>query len=157
MIFGVSTLASGNNASPAQPAPVLLVEDDDCLRALLAQFLGSEGYTVQEAEDGAEAIRLLDRARAAGERPGLILLDLMLPGESGLQVLERLMAQDDVPVVVMSVHDPLLMAATDLGATAVLIKPFELDQVLPIVARYCEAAPLRALGQPSTGLAPSPA
>jgi DNA-binding response OmpR family regulator len=134
-----------NNAGRARSAPVLLVEDDASLRALLAHFLGSEGFTVLEAEDGGEATRVLDRARSGGERPALVLLDLMLPGESGLKVLERVLAHgDNVPVVVMSVHDALLMSAMELGATGVLIKPFELDQVLPIVARYCEAAPAHA-------------
>jgi DNA-binding response OmpR family regulator len=145
MIDTPATPTPPDDAGRPQPAPVLLVEDDASLRALLTHFLDSEGFTVLEAEDGGEATRVLDRARSGGERPGLVLLDLMLPGESGLQVLERVLAHgDDVPVIGMSVHDAMLVAAMELGATAVLIKPFELDQVLPIVARYCEAAPARA-------------
>jgi DNA-binding response OmpR family regulator len=133
-----------------------LVEDDACLRALLAQYLGNEGYPVQEVTDGAEAVRWLDSARAAGTRPAVVLLDLMLPAVSGLQVLQHLMACcSDVPIVVMSVSDPLLTAAMELGASAVLIKPFELDQVLPVVARYCEAPPpAPARPGPTAGAAP---
>jgi CheY-like chemotaxis protein len=120
---------------------VLVVEDDGCLRALIVHYLVSEGYTVREAEDGNAAIQYLRSCLQAGVRPGLVLLDLMLPETSGLTVLQLIRAVvPDLPVFVMSISNPLLIAATDAGASGVLIKPFDLDQMLPIVARYCDQA-----------------
>ncbi len=122
--------------------PVLVVDDDDSLRALIGHFLRQEGFTVEEAADGAEAIHMLEQWRAAGAPVGLVLLDLMLPQTSGLDVLQYLAARSaDVPVVAMSVNDPLLIAAATAGADGVLIKPFDLEQLLPVVARHCDVAP----------------
>jgi DNA-binding response OmpR family regulator len=118
----------------------MVVEDDESLRALLAHYLRGEGYAVEEIADGAAALRAIAARRAAGEPPGVVLLDLMLPRVSGLSVLERLAAEAaDVPVVAMSVYDPLLLAASRIGAQSMLFKPFDLEQLLPVVARYCES------------------
>ncbi len=133
-------------ASPESPGgapypPVIVVEDDESLRTLLAHYLGKEGYPVEAVPDGAAALQALERRRALGAPPGVVLLDLMLPRVSGLDVLGYLEAAAvDVPVVVMSVYDHLLIAAAARGADGVLIKPFDLEQLLPVVARYCESA-----------------
>jgi DNA-binding response OmpR family regulator len=122
--------------------PVLVVEDDAPLRALLTYSLRQEGYRVEEAVDGAAAVHLLHRHRAVGAPLGLILLDLMLPQLSGLDVLHyvaRLAAE--VPVVVISAHDRLLLSAMAAGASAVLRKPVELEQVLAVTASYCRPEP----------------
>src|SRR6478672_9902612 len=100
--------------------PVMVVEDDESLRSLLAHYLRGEGYAVEEVADGAAALRALAARRAAGDPPGVVLLDLMLPRVSGLTVLERLAA---------------------VGAQSMLFKPFDLEQLLPVVARYCEMSP----------------
>jgi DNA-binding response OmpR family regulator len=129
----------------------MVVEDDESLRALLAHYLGEEGYPVEEAADGAAALRALEQRRALGDPPGVILLDLMLPRVSGLDVLGYLEAAGvDVPVIVMSVYDHLLIAAASAGADGVLIKPFDLEQLLPVVARYCEPS-LRQRPSAATG------
>ena len=128
--------------SPVACPSVMVVEDDETLRALLAHYLRGEGYAVEEIADGAAALRALDERRAAGDPPGVVLLDLMLPHVSGLSVLERLAAESaDVPVVAMSVYDPLLLAASAAGAHSLLFKPFDLEQLLPVVAQYCETPP----------------
>lgn len=139
---------SGLSAAPppAPAPPVLVVEDDASLRTLLAYYLSKEGYPVEVAEDGAAALRALERRRSGGDLPGVILLDLMLPHISGLDVLHHLQAAGvEVPVVVMSVYDHLLVAASATGADSVLIKPFDLEQLLPVVARYCEQRDHQAL------------
>ena len=118
--------------------PILVVEDDAPLRALLTYALREEGYPVEEAGDGAAAVHLLHRHRAVGTPLGLILLDLMLPQLSGLDVLHyvaRLAAE--VPVVIISAHDRLLLGAMAAGASAVLRKPVELEHVVAIAATYC--------------------
>ncbi|HLH21271.1 MAG TPA: response regulator [Chloroflexota bacterium] len=140
MAPNVSPSASSDASGRALHPPVMVVEDDESLRELLAHYLGREGYPVEQAADGAAALRALERRRALGAPPGLVLLDLMLPRVSGLDVLAHLNAAGaDVPVVVMSVYDHLLSKAA-AGAQGVLIKPFDLEQLLPVVARYCGAA-----------------
>jgi two-component system, OmpR family, response regulator len=122
--------------------PVLVVEDDAPLRALLTYVLREESYPVEEAGDGAAAVHLLHRHRAVSTPLGLILLDLMLPQLSGLDVLHyvaRLAAE--VPVVIISAHDRLLLSAIAAGASAVLRKPVELEQVLAVMASHCRRAP----------------
>jgi DNA-binding response OmpR family regulator len=122
--------------------PVLVVEDDAPLRALLTYSLREEGYRVEQAVDGAAAVHLLHRHHAVGAPLGLILLDLMLPQLSGLDVLHyvaRLAAE--VPVVIISAHDRLLLSAMAAGASAVLRKPVELEQVLAVTASYCRPEP----------------
>ena len=137
-------LETSSGASPAAPGhapapPVMVVEDDASLRTLLSYYLSKEGYPVEVAEDGAAALRALERRRSQGDLPSVILLDLMLPQMNGHRVLHHLETDRiEVPVVVMSVYNHLLVAATATGADGVLIKPFDLEQVFPVVARYCE-------------------
>ncbi len=113
---------------------ILLVEDDPGIRDTLAECLAAERYGVTPAENGAEA---LERVRG-GVRPDLVLLDLIMPVMNGAELLERLRADGvlgDVPVVLMTAAAPasgMEMPAAD----AVLPKPFELDELLEVVARH---------------------
>jgi DNA-binding NtrC family response regulator len=112
---------------------ILLVEDRDSLRRLLARALAEEGYEVAAAAGGAEAIRLL------GERPfDLVLTDLRLPDLSGLEVLaaSRQM-QPRVPVVVLTAFGTVGAAveAMKLGAFDFLEKPLELPDLARLVAK----------------------
>jgi CheY-like chemotaxis protein len=117
---------------------VLVVDDDDGCRDLLDDFLGVLGYRVEVARDGREA---LDRLHAAERRPRLILLDLMMPGMSGLE-FRREQARDpnlaDIPVVLMSatVRD----TRPEAGSAKVDVcikKPFNLSELAAIVKRHC--------------------
>src|SRR5437868_985811 len=79
---------------------VLIVEDESPIRGMLADLLSDAGYAVLEAADGVEALHQLKAAR-----PDLIVLDLMLPGMSGWQFLERSrkqLEQRNIPVVILS-------------------------------------------------------
>jgi CheY-like chemotaxis protein len=79
---------------------VLLVEDDDWLRAILSELLVDDGYRVIEAADGHAVLRL-----ATSEGPDVMVLDLKLPGPSGLDILHALRAREptaDLPVIVLS-------------------------------------------------------
>jgi two-component system, OmpR family, response regulator MprA len=119
---------------------ILLVEDEPAVRELLADVLSAEGYRVLQARDGAEAIQTLD-----GMPPdtdfSLVLLDMMLPMVDGLGVLDHLASQGVVsPVVAMSARADSLAAAQSAGAQATIPKPFELDVLLNVVARYCAPA-----------------
>jgi CheY-like chemotaxis protein len=119
---------------------VLIVDDDASIRTVMADLLLDTGYTVEVARDIPSAVRALDRAPLA---VCLVLLDVMLPSGDGLDVLSHLRATSKrIPVVALSASDERLAAAKRAGATATLSKPFELDQLLNVVARWCTDSPL---------------
>ena len=104
---------------------VLVVEDDAPLRRMVSIFLRAAGYHVRPAEDGPSGLAL-----ARDERPDLVLLDLMLPGLDGWEVLRRIKGDARtaaIPVLVLtaSVDPPLTEHALRLGATRFLAKPID--------------------------------
>jgi two-component system, OmpR family, phosphate regulon response regulator PhoB len=109
---------------------ILICEDDDNLRQLIRVVIGAE-YHIVEAGDGDEALVL-----AAEHRPDLIVLDLMLPRMSGLDVLRALRANaatDGMHILVMSAWPDADDAALKAGADAFLRKPFEPDALTALV------------------------
>lgn len=116
--------------------PVLIVEDDDDTRRLLAEWLEQEGYPVVEARDGLEGLTAL-----VGHRPGIVLLDLRMPGMDGVQFRRAQRCLPDyllahVPVVVVSGVDDADAQAAAIGATGVLRKPIDRETlVLAISSR----------------------
>jgi CheY-like chemotaxis protein len=111
---------------------ILVVDDEPMVRQSLGQFLGDEGYTVEEAADGADAL-----ARVGEHRPDVILLDLMMPGMNGRQFLRALRSDPryaELPVVVMTAVRGLTVQPAVLGASEVVEKPFDVDDLLNKVA-----------------------
>jgi CheY-like chemotaxis protein len=111
----------------ADRASVLVVDDDEAIRDVVADVLRDEGYRVVCAENGAQALRALQ----GDNHPDLVLLDLMMPVMSGWEVLEQLQANEElsqIPVVVVS-------AMTAPGAREHLAKPIDLEQLLATVGR----------------------
>lgn len=111
---------------------ILVVDDDRVIRELIAAMLRDEGYEVTVAVDGDDALSQLD----AGLRPGLILLDLMLPRLSAAEFVQALDARGirgSTPVIVVSAAVDVMARARALGALAVVPKPFELDALLDAV------------------------
>ncbi|MBX3155104.1 MAG: response regulator [Deltaproteobacteria bacterium] len=111
---------------------VLVVDDDPMVRETLGQVLSDEGYVVDLAVDGESA---LERVHAA--RPDAILLDLMMPGMNGRQFLEALRgmpAHVDIPVMIMTAVHGLEVNLATLGASEVVEKPFNVDELLNKVA-----------------------
>jgi len=114
---------------------VLVVDDDSGLRGMVATALEISGYTVCQAGHGLEALEALQR-----ETPCVILLDLMMPVMDGWTFRQEQLAHPSfatIPVVVMSAHHRAHQAARDLGATAYVAKPFDLDALLQIVRAEC--------------------
>jgi DNA-binding response OmpR family regulator len=116
---------------------ILVVEDDKFLRSLTVKRLSEENYEVITAVDGNSGL-----STAVDEKPDLVLLDLLLPGMSGFEVLEKMKADDqakDIPVVVFSnlgQREDIEKAKT-LGANDYLIKAnFTLDDVVEKVDNY---------------------
>jgi CheY-like chemotaxis protein len=126
----------------AEMRPVaLVVEDGKPVRELLAEVLSSEGYSTLEAEDGEQAIELLDELLLPANVPCVILLDMMLPYVSGLSVLDHLKARGvQLPVVAMSASMTQVAAARAAGTPAALAKPFDLRHLVALVAHSYAAA-----------------
>ncbi|HEY4051479.1 MAG TPA: response regulator transcription factor [Acidobacteriaceae bacterium] len=108
---------------------ILIVDDDVSLCELLAERLGSEDFAIEAAHDG---IRGLERALS--REHALVILDLMLPGLSGLDVLRRLRARSDVPVLMLTARgeDVERILGLEIGADDYLPKPFN---PLELIAR----------------------
>jgi CheY-like chemotaxis protein len=122
---------------PAHNKTVLVVDDDRDIREVVTDALQAEGYDVVTANDGRAAI---DWLRGAGAAPGLILLDLMMPGMDGAQF--RAEQQRDpvlgaIPVVVLSADATLGAKAKSLGVAGHLKKPVPLEALLDTVRVHC--------------------
>ena len=119
--------------------PVILVCDDELpLRELIKAALG-DGFACVEAEDAVQAEALLGRMRVDA-----LVLDVMLPGKSGLELLADLRRNpgaEPMPVVVVSAwqSDADRRAATDAGATAFVGKPFDPDELVRVVESVTRA------------------
>ena len=118
-------------------AEVLLIEDDETLRQILARHLRAHGYDVDEAGSAEEAAAIL----AEGLRPDMVLLDINLPGDSGWDLLRgpSLVAAGSPPVVIASALtvSPRLLA--EFGVAAQLPKPFPLEPLTAVVERLVGA------------------
>lgn len=106
---------------------ILVVDDDPEILSLLRRGLTYEGYVVEEASDGKEAL-----AKSLQWSPDLVVLDVMMPGLDGLEVCDRLRQADDVPILMLSakrtVSDRVL--GLERGADDYLVKPFAFDELL---------------------------
>jgi len=133
---------------------VLVVDDEPDIAGLVAYHLAKAGYRVSTAGDGAEAL-----ARARAERPDLVVLDLMLPGRSGLDVLADLRRSDDtraVGVILLTARkeEQDRIAGLSLGADDYLAKPFSPQELVLRVAavlRRLSATPVAGGGILSAG------
>ena len=121
---------------------LLVVEDELRVRAFIARGLGEEGFLVRECADGAEADALL-----RAERFELVLLDWMLPGLPGLELLKAMRARQDVtPVVMLTARDAVAdrVAALNAGADDYLVKPFAFEELLARVRAVTRRVSQRA-------------
>ena len=124
--------------SGAEPLAVLVVEDDPAVRAFVVEALHDEGYPVQVARDGVEAITALREGTPPPDRLCLVLLDMMLPKADGVDVLRALTDLGAyVPVVAMSADRARLSEARAAGAQATVAKPFDLNRLIETVERTC--------------------
>ena len=116
-----------------EPTTILVVDDDAVLRAQLARALRGRGYEVQTAASHAEATAL-----AQADTPELALVDLNMPGKSGLELVRDLRALDPTTkIVVLTGYGSIATAvdAIQLGATHYLAKPADVDEILAAFER----------------------
>ncbi len=124
---------------------ILLVEDDDSIALPLAEGLRREGFAVERAATGAEAL--------AAELPDVVLLDLRLPDTDGLDVCRQLRARSDVPIIIVTARgeESDRVVGLELGADDYVVKPFGLRELIArvravtrrAVARTAAHEPLR--------------
>jgi two-component system response regulator MprA len=109
-------------------AAILVVDDDAPIRRMLDRTLSAEGYAVETAADGGEALAAVERSA-----PDLVVLDVGMPGVDGLSVSRRLRAKGlSVPVLLLTARDsvPDRVAGLDAGADDYLVKPFATEELL---------------------------
>jgi CheY-like chemotaxis protein len=129
----------GGGGGQARSAPlVLLVDDEQAIRAICRVNLEGDGFSVLEAKDGAEAL-----AEVRRRRPSLVLLDVMMPGIDGWSVAERLAGDErtrDIPVVFLSARaaDEDRLRARELGAVGYVVKPFDPIELAGVVRDVLE-------------------
>ena len=126
-------------------AHILVVDDDKEIRSLLSKFLAKNGLRVSVAADGREMRRVLDEAKI-----DLIVLDLMLPGESGLSLCGQLRATTTIPILMLTAvaEDTDRIIGLEMGADDYLPKPFNprelLARIRAILRRAEDRAPVAA-------------
>ncbi|MBM3520649.1 MAG: phosphate regulon transcriptional regulatory protein PhoB [Alphaproteobacteria bacterium] len=112
------------------PASILVIEDEEPIRLLLRYNLEAEGYRVREAEQGEDALTLVEE-----ERPDLIILDWMLPGVSGVEVCRILRAREEnrgIPIIMLTARseESERVRGLSVGADDYVVKPFSVQELL---------------------------
>ena len=145
-----TTDAAHREAPPAEAEHILVVDDDDRIRTLLGRYLRDNGYHVSTASSAAEA-----RAKLDGMTFDLIVLDVMMPGESGVEFTRGLRRSDAVPVLLLTAMTEPEDRITGLesGADDYLTKPFEPRELLLRVATILRRTAATPPATPETCIA----
>jgi len=124
-------------SEPASAVAILVVEDEASLADAVRYNLEREGFRVAVAADGPSALE-----RFEAERPGLVILDLMLPGMSGLDVCREIRARSPVPIVILTAKDAEAdkVAGLELGADDYVTKPFSMRELVSRVRAHLRRA-----------------
>lgn len=125
---------------------ILLVDDDPNISHLVRLYLEKEGFDVTEAARGDEALEAFRR-----ETPALVLLDVMLPGMDGLQVLKEIRKTSKVPVIMLTARDETFdkVLGLELGADDYVTKPFETKELVARVKAVLRRAPAESPAAPA--------
>jgi len=104
------------------PARILLVDDEAALREPLADYLSRQGFAVTPATSAADA-----RSKLRDDRPDLVLLDIMMPGEDGLSLCRHFVEAQDIPVIFLTARGEATdrIVGLEIGADDYVVKPFE--------------------------------
>lgn len=119
---------------------ILVIDDDAAMRESIGLVLESAGFTVVEAKNGIDGMRLLQ-----AEHPALVITDILMPQKEGIEIIREIRAQaPDIPIIAISgavggQADYLKMARA-FGANAVLAKPFEPKEMLAVAQRLLDTS-----------------
>ncbi len=127
-----STITEGEQPSLTAPFSILVVDDDTSILTMMTAILRSEGYRVRAAVNGAEGLAALETQPSA-----LVLLDMRMPVLNGWGFARALRDRGDrTPIIVMTAAQDAHRWAQEIGAAAVLAKPFDVDDLLALVERF---------------------
>lgn len=113
--------------SPTEAGHVLVVDDEALIRTMLVKYLRKQGYEVRAAQNGAEALALVEQ-----EPPDVVLVDMYMPGMNGVEVLRALRGRQyrgTVIALTASQDEKLLLDMLELGSVDVMNKPVNLEQL----------------------------
>ncbi|MGH6915474.1 MAG: response regulator transcription factor, partial [Geminicoccales bacterium] len=147
-VAGGVAVGPGRTGRERTMQTILVVDDEPIVREVVERYLRQDGFAVQTADDGTEALR-----RFAAARPDLVLLDLMLPGVDGLEVCRRIRTQSNVPVIMLTAKgdETDTIIGLGVGADDYIAKPFsprELVARVKAVLRRASAPPPPLAGDP---------
>lgn len=130
------------DAAAEEARHILVVDDDDRLRTLIARYLGDRGYRVTGAKDAADA-----RAKLAGMAFDLMVVDVMMPGENGIELTRALRETRDLPILMLTAmgESEDRIAGLEAGVDDYLAKPFEPRELVLRIATILRRAAPRAL------------
>jgi DNA-binding response OmpR family regulator len=146
------TSAENDAAQHQAKRLILLVDDDILILGLLSKFLQLAGYDARIASSGQMA---LDMILESGREPDLALLDINMPGMTGLELAKHLQSQTTVPVMFLSASEDeeIVKQAADYGAVGYLVKPIDTARIAPsIKAALARADEIRQLRQSESKL-----
>jgi two-component system, OmpR family, response regulator RegX3 len=125
------------------PAKILLVEDEPALAESIAYNLIREGFVVERAADGEKALELVRQ-----DHPSLVVLDLMLPKLSGLDVCRAIRAESQVPILILTAKDSEAdkVAGLELGADDYVTKPFSMRELVSRIRAHLRRSAAFATG-----------
>jgi CheY-like chemotaxis protein len=133
--------AGAGDALPAAPhagARLLLVEDDDSVRQLMAESLEAIGYAVTQAADGETALTMLRK-----NLPDLLITDYLMPGMTGAELMQKVRVQaPELPMIIATGYADMKAIEEVIGENQLLRKPFPLAELAATVARALEAVVL---------------
>jgi DNA-binding response OmpR family regulator len=113
---------------------ILVVDDEEGIRQLYKKELEEEGYKVELAERGEEALKKLSRSK-----PDVVILDLKMPGMGGLEILERIREQDkDVPVIICTAYGEYKSDLTTWASDAYVVKSADLTELKRVIRGFLE-------------------
>jgi DNA-binding response OmpR family regulator len=137
-------------AATQAKARILVVDDERALRHLLEVYLAKEGFEVLEAADGEQALTLLGDCRV-----DLAVVDVMLPGMDGFEVVRRIRARSSIPIILLTARgeETNRVAGLEIGADDYVVKPFSAPEVVARVRahlrrehEYVEQSPVLRVG-----------
>jgi DNA-binding response OmpR family regulator len=113
---------------------ILVVDDEEGIRQLYKEELEDEGYEVELAERGEEALKKISRSK-----PDVVILDLKMPGMGGLEVLERIREQDkDLPVIICTAYGEYKSDLTTWASDSYIVKSADLTELKGVIRGFLE-------------------
>lgn len=110
-------------------ATILLVDDDDALRALIRKVLVQAGYQVIELADGTEVIETISR-----KSPDLLMTDILMPNQEGMETIELVQEKyPQMPIIVISTSELYLEISKELGVNGAMLKPLNFARLISMV------------------------